>query len=464
MRTKMSIDLKTELLPWIERFMSRISYSKEETRQSYRHTLLVFVAYLEKTSWKKSLPITIKQDIITHWLKKITVRYSLSTVVRWAGTVHTFLSFLEKSRVLRENPLALLQKKYPKKGLKGTVLALVGPSPLKSLHALKPTLRFTSPLGPYMQRFINLHQSQGEIYESEERILCRFDRFLRSYLHPPTQLSDPILRGWLGLFSRCRPAYRYKNFAVIKQFCLYLRRFNPVAYVPDSSLVPYPPPFLPHIYSKEQLLLLLKAARQLKPSTYSPIRPQMFYLLILLLYTTGMRLGEALRLRLSDIDWKDQTLYIRETKFFKSRLVPLSGSMMKQLEHYVQLCRRSEVPTNRQSPLFQNLHRKRTYSNKTIEGWFRCILHRLGLKPTRGYNGPRIHDIRHTFAIHRLEDWYRRGVDVQSKLGLLSTYLGHVGIASTQRYLTMTTELLEQASQRFNQYFISTPNIKGSVK
>ena len=81
------------------------------------------------------------------------------------------------------------------------------------------------------------------------------------------------------------------------------------------------------------------------------------------------------------------------------------------------------------------------------------MLRYLGLKPARGYRGPRLHDLRHTFAVHRLEEWYRGGEDVTSKLGVLSTYLGHVSIASTQRYLTMTTEILDQASQRFRGYF-----------
>jgi len=81
------------------------------------------------------------------------------------------------------------------------------------------------------------------------------------------------------------------------------------------------------------------------------------------------------------------------------------------------------------------------------------MLQCLGLKPPRGYSGPRLHDLRATFAVHRLEEWYRQGVDVQSRLGSLSTYLGHINIASTQRYLPMTAELLQQASQRFKKYF-----------
>jgi integrase len=180
----------------------------------------------------------------------------------------------------------------------------------------------------------------------------------------------------------------------------------------------------------------------------------MFRLLISLLYTTGMRIGEILKLLLRDIDWDEETLHVRETKFFKSRLVPLSRSMVGEMECYVQLYRRSGVPIGRESPLFENPHTQRSFSKSCIRDSFHRLCDSLGIK-TRGGGRPRLHDMRHTFAVHRLEDWYRKGEDVQSKLGLLSTYMGHGGISGTQRYLTMTTELLQHASGLFSQYFLS---------
>ena len=457
MENKMKNEWGAHILSWIERFVAQIPHLQKVTRQKYRRILLTFVAYVERISGKKKcLPIRIERKIIAGFLKEMRAHYSLYTVLSRVGIIDNFLSFLRKSGGLQKNPLTCLQKQFPSKGLKGIILALTGPSPQKSLRALKVPPEFASPLGANMKQFIALHQTQGRIYQSEVHIFRRFDRFLRSYSDPPRQLSDSILQRWLGLFSRAHSGHRYKIFKVIRRFCLYLRRLDPEAYVPDSSLGPSPPPpFFPHIYSRSELVALLKAARQLKPSGYSPLRPQTLYLLILLLYTTGMRLGEALKLQLADIDWKNRALHLRETKFFKSRLVPLSPSMMKEVEVYLQLRQRSGAPTNPQSFLFQNPHHKGPYSNSAIGEPFRRMVKRLGLPPTQGHSGPRLHDLRHTFAVHRLEDWYRRGVDVQSKLGLLSTYLGHVGIASTQRYLTMTTELLQQASQRFNQYFTS---------
>ncbi len=248
---------------------------------------------------------------------------------------------------------------------------------------------------------------------------------------------------------------------IVRKFCLYLRRFSSQAYVPDSSLVPRAPSSLPYIYSRAEIVALLRAARQLKPSATSPYRPQTFYTLILLLYTTGMRISEVLKLQLGDIDTENQTIHIRETKFFKSRLVPLSPSMMRELEAYLQLRRQFGVPINLQSPLFQNPHQRGHYASSTVRQTFSETLKSVGIKKTPKHRGPCIHALRHTMATHRIEDWYRRGESVQSKLGLLSTYLGHIDIASTQRYLTITTELFQHASQRFNEYFT---HIKGEAE
>ncbi len=449
--------LISHLQPWIERFILSIPHLEARTCRTYRKTIGLFVACLDKSSSSKDIPNSFKLETITEWIKEMLSRYAFLTVMDQVWLITRFLSFLGDKRVLGENLLSRLQKEYPRKGLKGIVMALASSSPQESLQALKSPDRFTSPLGRHMQQFIALAQAQGKKYRDEEEILVLFDRFLATYAQPPQQLSEPVIKQWLALFPVSSPRRRYMGFGAVRQFCLYLRRFDPQAYVPDSSLAPsVPPPPLPYIYSHAEIEALLRAARQLKPSAGSPYRPQTFYTLFLLLYTTGMRLGEALRLQFGDIDHENQVLHIRETKFFKSRLVPLSASMMKELEAYLQVRRQFGAPVTPQSPLFQNPHKKSHYSKLAAQMAFWEILKSIGLKPSRKHNGPCIHGLRHTMATHRLEEWYRKGECVQSKLEFLSTYLGHVKIASTQRYLTMTTELLQQASQRFNQYFTPT--------
>lgn len=453
MEPTMEMNPQQQLLSLVEQFVTGIFHLEKRTTHGYRKPLISFITYLERNSAKLLFPMTIEQETIKGWIVELRTQYARGTVVPWVQTLARFLAFLENKGYLLEDPLNQLQKQFPKRGLTGIVLAFEDPSFPKSLQALKLSAQFTSPLGQHMQNFITLGQSQGKVYRNEQEVLCRFDHFLSSYVPPPQQLTEPIVQKWLSLFPASHSANRYINFGIIRRFCLYLRRFDSSAYVPDPSLATPPPPSTPYIYSRSQIKALLKAALQLKPSTLSPLRPQTYHMLILLLYTTGMRLGKALRLQLGDIDWENESLCIRKTKFFKSRLVPLSHSMMKALKDYLILRERFALPTTPQSPLFQNPHRRGHYSKSATETTFQKLLEIVGLKPNTGHTRPRIHDLRHAMATHRLEDWYRQGIDVQSKLGLLSTYLGHVNISGTQRYLTMTTELLEQASFRFNQYF-----------
>jgi integrase len=456
MKNEIKGNLISDLQPWIEQFILSIPHLGENTRREYRKNIHLLITHLDKSSNGKGIPTAVKLNTITEWIKEMLTRNTLLTILSRVHIIDRFLSFLEDKGVLGENPLSRVQKLYPRKGLKGIILAMETSSPQESLQALKSPDRFTSPLGRYMQEFIALGQAQGKKYWNEAEMLGRFDRFLMTYAQPPQQLSESVVNEWLGLFS---PRTRYTAFGTVRTFCHYLRRFSPQAYVPDSSLVPPPPASLPYIYSRAEVVALLRAARQLKSSSISPYRPQTFYTLILLLYTTGMRIGEALRLQFGDIDHENQLLHIRETKFFKSRLVPLSPSMMRELEAYLQLRRQFETPITAQSSLFQNPHRRSHYAKSTVWQTFSEILKSIGIKKTQGRRGPCIHGLRHTMATHRLEDWYRQGESVQSKLGLLSTYLGHVNITATQRYLTMTTELLQQASQRFNQYFTPTKAI-----
>jgi site-specific recombinase XerD len=442
------------LFPWVKDFVASIPHIAGKTRKTYQRYIMDFVHYLEDSSTQKmSFPTTIKEQTITNWLNESKKHFSLRTINVRIVPIGNFVSFLKQNKVIGNNPFESMLRKYPRKGLRGIAEAVTGVSPQKSLKALKASPRFASPLGLHMRKFITHERSLGKKYEHEEGMLCMFDRFLSSYSPPPKQLSDSIITAWLASFCKTTPVYRYANFLLVRKFCIYLRRLDPEAYVPNSLMDSSQSTFVPHIYSRTEISLLLRATLQLKRSIYCPLRPEMLHILILLLYTAGLRISEALKLRLCDIDWKECLLHIRETKFLKSRLVPLSYSMMQQLKHYVQLCQQSNIATNHESPVFQNHRTQQPYSIGLIDDMFQRICRHYKIETAKGSN-PRLHDLRHTFAVHRLEDWYHKGEDVQSKLGMLSTYMGHTSISGTQKYLTMTTELLQQASRRFNQYFI----------
>jgi site-specific recombinase XerD len=178
----------------------------------------------------------------------------------------------------------------------------------------------------------------------------------------------------------------------------------------------------------------------------------MYRTLLLLLYGTGMRIGEALRLTLQDVDLAERIITVRRTKFFKTRLVPIGPKLADELVAHIERRGLLPMPLGKASSLF---------ASRGIRGWsyprviakFQHVRRAAGInRPVSEPHPPRLHDLRHTAAVHRVVAWYRTGQDVQRLLPQLATYLGHLDIRSTQRYLRMTPELLQAASQRFAQY------------
>jgi len=208
--------------------------------------------------------------------------------------------------------------------------------------------------------------------------------------------------------------------------------------------------FIPYIYSQDDMKRLLEATASREHCNLPPL---LCHTLLLLLYATGLRISEALALNLSDVDLDAQILRIAETKFYKTRLVPIGTDLTGVLAHY-KAERLQHLPTTPDAPFLLTRQGKRP-SLAGAEYAFTQLRQRANVR--RNDNAryqPRLHDMRHCFAVTRLVAWYREGADVQRLLPQLATYLGHVHIAATQRYLTMTPELLRQASLRFQRYAI----------
>jgi integrase len=216
--------------------------------------------------------------------------------------------------------------------------------------------------------------------------------------------------------------------------------------------------FQPYVYSEAEIRGLLTAAARLDGG----LRPHTYVALLLVLYTTGLRVGEALRLQLADVDRDRAVLHIRAGKFRKDRLIPLTASLLAHLDHYLQHRRRAGARTAPDAALFWS-PRGGPYSLIGVQKGLTQLLRAVCGKPPGRGTGPRVHDIRHSFAVHRLLRWYRDGADVQAKLPLLATYLGHCSFLSTQRYLTATPELLAEASRRFHDGFGALVCLEGDV-
>jgi len=209
----------------------------------------------------------------------------------------------------------------------------------------------------------------------------------------------------------------------------------------------------PYIYARDELQRLLdprnvetsrRGARQLDAVT--------FRTLLLLLYGAGLRFSEATGLTLADVDLSEAILTIRDTKFYKSRLVPVGSQLAAVLANYMSVRSRDGLAQGKAAFLLANRDATRLASS-TVQTAFDALRRIAGVHGAEvGRQTPRLHDLRHSFAVHSLTAWYRQGADVQRLLPILSTYLGHSDLEGTKVYLSMTPELLQQASRRFARY------------
>ncbi|HWU36636.1 MAG TPA: tyrosine-type recombinase/integrase, partial [Candidatus Acidoferrum sp.] len=212
-----------------------------------------------------------------------------------------------------------------------------------------------------------------------------------------------------------------------------------------------PPPFVPYIYTRDEIRRLLDAIRS-SQDYRTLIEPDTLRAILLLLYGAGLRVGEALVLSVADVDLPNALITVRDTKFFKSRLVPIGPQLTGVLTEYARR-RAASHPGNDPESRFFLGKRGAAIQVQTMDGTFERLRDLAGIRRSDGARyQPRLHDMRHSFAVHRLIRWYQQGADVQRLLHYLSVYLGHAHIRHTQVYLTMTPDLLQQAGMRFERY------------
>jgi integrase/recombinase XerD len=209
--------------------------------------------------------------------------------------------------------------------------------------------------------------------------------------------------------------------------------------------------FIPYVYSQAELKRLLRAAAVICRNPRAQVDALMLRTLVLLLYGAGLRLGEALSLNISDVDLKQSFLAVRQSKFYKSRLVPFGQDLTQVLRLYHRQ-RDQQHSSDPDCPFFC-LRNGRRAKHKIVERTFRRLCVAAAVRRDGGpRRQPRLHDLRHTAAVHRLIHWYQSGADLQRLLPRLATYLGHKDLSGTQHYLTLTPQLLRQAGLRFEQY------------
>jgi integrase/recombinase XerD len=306
-----------------------------------------------------------------------------------------------------------------------------------------------SPLSGDLRRFLQFKRRLGYPYARAEFTLAEFDRFLQRYVaHRRTWQLDQAMLEWLASKPQRKAVSVSVDAAVLRQLCRYLRRCDVRSFrEPLWPKLPTESTFVPYILSKQEIHRLLDQAGRLGRPQF---RAAVYRTLILVLYCTGLRFGEALRLRLRDVDTRAAVLFVDVFKG-RARWVPVHRSLARELDTYL-AARQAYAPARSDDRLFVSLNRQRLPKN-TAWHTLRKLFQQAGLKPRHGRVGPRPYDLRHAFAVHRLTRWYRQGIDLHAHLPWLSAYMGHLDILGTETYLTATPELLGLAGRRFRRHY-----------
>ncbi len=299
----------------------------------------------------------------------------------------------------------------------------------------------TSWLAPHFDNFVALRQASGVGYASQRKLLVAFDQYVGTHAPEPPLRGETLL-GYLASLERLSPRARDNVVAVVWPAVAHARRHGARIEArparPPKSSARYWRQRQPRILSVEEVASILAAAHRLSPGVGLRTATMLG-----LLYTTGIRIGEALTLDVGDLDRQDQILTIRSGKFGKSRALPLYKSTVEALVRYMEHPLRP-MGTEESAPIFVSTRGRRLSDTAARPGIRRACLAAEIPEPL-----PRPHDFRHTFAVSRVLAWYELGRDVNALLPALSTYLGHSCVEHTRLYLVANGALLEQASVRF---------------
>jgi len=313
-------------------------------------------------------------------------------------------------------------------------------------------------LSQVITQYVTFRQAMEKKFETPAYYLKAFCRMVGEHINIEEVTSEQvnnflgssalITRNWYGKYNAL---FGFYKFAISRGSVL-------------SSPLPTSKPQLtqslvPYIYTQEELRRLLDATTSYRePTAWDKLEPHTFRAILLLLYGAGLRRGEALSLTLADVDLDAALLTIRNTKFNKSRFVPLGPQLNQAMLQYL-IKRKQTNLSQAGNALFFVGRTGQPISIGAIGKAFRrlCIYASIIRTDNMRFQ-PRLHDLRHTFAVHRLTEWYQEGRDVQRLLPRLATYMGHINLSSTQVYLTMTPELLQEANRRFEQYVFKEAN------
>ena len=442
----------------IARYLADLGLRSKNSRTYYKQVLHSFQDVAARHT-------ELGQDVLVAWLRAWSDRWTATTLLHRTRIIDRFLDHLVQTGAIDLNPVAVLREACNIKQCKPVWRALASDSPVRALAELHQPKPFGSVLGGIMAEHVALMRNRGYKYTAQPVWLLRFDRFL--------QLNPALQDGSIGvMLEHWAAAKATRNHAAecekLKRLLTrILRHRNPS--IPPRRPDPRPQKEVakhwrkPHIYTPADVRRMLDIARSY-PSPRAPLRPLSIYTMLLLAYCAGLRRGELARLDLGDVNLQGGTITVRQTKFFKTRILPLPDSVMAELRAYINARRRVGASQDARSGLFWQEQRSAGYTSQTIACLLVDVIRRAGLKPPQGRTGPRLHDLRHSMVVNRILDWYRTGINPQDRLPFLATYLGHRDINSTLVYITVTQDLLHHANERFRAVGAPCLNLGGEVR
>jgi integrase len=319
---------------------------------------------------------------------------------------------------------------------------------------------FFSIYAPYIEQLIKFKQKLGYKYESAQELLRRFDRFAMNINEANIAITKELSEEWCKKRETESEKYRQGRINILIQLATFLNDMGIHSYVPVLPKVHTHQSYIPHIYSGKEIDAIFNACDGLRISrrlmnSYIIVLPALFRLL----YSTGLRINEALSLLDSDVDLNGKYLTVRNSKNGKERIIPMSESLVTVCLEYMKY--RDRMPAGKLTNyFFVSLNGKKCKSGAVYE-WFRKILFNAGITYIGNNHGPRIHDLRHTFAVHSLAAMAESGTDLYHALPYLSTYLGHQSIKATNDYVRLTAEMYPDLLKNVNMICLNVfPEIK----
>jgi len=307
---------------------------------------------------------------------------------------------------------------------------------------------FQSVLAPLMDRFLQEKRACGYAYHEPFRILHRLDDFLVQQGLETLELPRGLARNWLAKKPHESASTQQQRITVFRQFSKFLLTASCPAYVPDATVAARKSIFVPRMLTEEELRKFFRAVDTLEPTARSPLRHLIMPEVFRLLYGCGFRVREVLNLRIRDVDLNQGIITVRQGKFRKDRLVPPALSLVNRLRKYA-----GYFDSRPPDAVFFPGPNGRPFALRTVYTLFREMLLQCGIPHAGRGKGPRIHDYRHLFAVHTLRRWYRDGENLEAKLPLLATYLGHQHLSGTQHYLHLTAEIFPEITARVEAAF-----------